>query len=377
MVFTGVAGSPSNHCGNLGGKTPSTNVEKTPRISEKPYITIESSSGKFFLQVPPLKIESRGANFSTAGVKSIDFSQVYVTRTTDTAAVMNKKLSQGLHLLLTPGIYKIDEPLRVNHANQIVLGLGLATLVASNGNGIISVGNVPGVRIGGIILQAGPMKGGSASPYLLQWGRAVGKQYPGDPKNPGSLHDVFCRVGGPDGTSANPVAAKVMVHIRSGNVIGDNMWMWRADHAANGSVTYSSNACDNGLIVDGNNVTMLGLAVEHTEKDLLVWNGENGSTYFYQSELPYGVTQSEYSDYAGYRVATNVKRHLGYGIGVYCFFRDHNVTVQSGIVCPSALEESFIHPLTVFLNGYGGIQHIVNDKGNASNTKYPLVHYKC
>jgi len=44
-----------------------------------------------------------------------------------------------------------------------------------------------------------------------------------------------------------------------------------------------------------------GLAVEHAEQDLTVWNGERGRTYFYQSELPYGVTQADYGDkgYAG------------------------------------------------------------------------------
>ena len=55
------------------------------------------------------------------------------------------------------------------------------------------------------------------------------------------------------------------------------------------------------------------------------------STYFYQSELPYGVTQEEYGNCVGYHVASNVKQHAGYGIGVYSFFRDHNVTVKSGI----------------------------------------------
>eukprot|EP00966_Prymnesium_polylepis_P007919 182407-Prymnesium_polylepis.1 len=45
-----------------------------------------------------------------------------------------------------------------------------------------------------------------------------------------------------------------------------------------------------GLVVDGDDVTMYGLAVEHTEEDLTLLNGERGQTYFYQSELPYGVT---------------------------------------------------------------------------------------
>ena len=91
---------------------------------------------------------------------------------------------------------------------------------------------------------------------------------------------------------------------------------------------------------------MYGLAVEHTEKDLTVWNGEDGATYFYQSELPYDVNQQQYSNYGGYRVSAMVEQHKAYGLGVCCFFRDHSVTVQSGIVASHL--ENFVHPLTVF-----------------------------
>ena len=123
---------------------------------------------------------------------------------------------------------------------------------------------------------------------------------------------------------------------------------------------------------------MYGLAVEHTEEDLLVWSGNGGQIIFYQSELPYGVNQEEYSQsFAGYRVSENVTSHKGYGIGVYCYFRDHEVTVRSGIVCPRALEEFFTHPLSVFLNGHGGITHILNDKGNSSTVAQPFAHWLC
>ena len=198
----------------------------------------------------------------------------------------------------------------------------------------MQVADVDGVRIGGLLLQAGPLSSaGAAAPALLEWGSG-GHQ--GSAAAPGMLHDVFARVGGPDGTASSPVGVGTMLHIRSGHVVGDNMWLWRADHAASGAVTYEGNACDHGLVVDGDDVTMYGLAVEHAEKDLTLWNGERGRTYFYQSELPYGVTQAQYGDkgYAGYRVADGVTAHGGWGVGVYSFFRDHNVTVTSGIVAP-------------------------------------------
>ena len=69
--------------------------------------------------------------------------------------------------------------------------------------------------------------------------------------------------------------------------------------------------------------------------------------------------------------------HSGWGVGVYSFFRDHNVAVASGIVAPAALEGSFVHPLSVFLNGNGGIDHVLNDKGAGSFGPKTSVNYVC
>ena len=38
--------------------------------------------------------------------------------------------------------------------------------------------------------------------------------------------------------------------------------------------------------------------------------------------------------YSGYAVADGVTSHLSHGAGVYHFFRDYKVTVQSAITCP-------------------------------------------
>jgi len=73
-------------------------------------------------------------------------------------------------------------------------------------------------------------------------------------------------------------------------VIGDNLWLWRADHGNN--VGWTRNPADNGLTVNGNNVSMYGLAVEHFQKFQTVWNGESGKDIFYQSEMPYDVPAS-------------------------------------------------------------------------------------
>ena len=112
-------------------------------------------------------------------------------------------------------------------------------------------------------------------------------------------------------------------------------------------------------MVNGDDVTMYALAAEHTLKDIVRWNGDRGASYFFQAELPYDV---EAYPYSGYNVTGAVTEHVSYGAGVYHFFRDYPVVVESAITCPPALESSFHDPLAVFLNGNGSILHILNDK---------------
>jgi len=216
---------------------------------------------------------------------------------------------------------------------------------------------------------------GTVAPALLEWG--LSGNHAGTSADPGLMHDIFARVGGPDGAASSVVGVDTMVHVKSGHVIGDNLWLWRADHTAQGTPSFQSNQCKHGVVVDGDDVTFYGLAVEHVEQDLTLWNGDRGAVYFYQSELPYGATQEQFGNYTGFRVAEGVKQFTGHGIGVYSFFRDHEVNVASGIVCPAGLESSFHHSLTVKLNGHGGIQHVINDKGDPVVGNETATAYVC
>ena len=69
--------------------------------------------------------------------------------------------------------------------------------------------------------------------------------------------------------------------------------------------------------------------------------------------------------------------HSGWGVGVYSFFRNSSVIASSGIVAPAALEGSFVNPLSVKLNGHGGIAHVLNDKGAGSFGPQSSVNYVC
>lgn len=99
---------------------------------------------------------------------------------------------------------------------------------------------------------------------------------------------------------------------------------------------------------------------------MLVWNGDNGKAYFYQSEFPYDVTQSNYGDkaYSAFVVNDNVKNFEGYGLGAYSFFRDNVVEVESGFKAPSTTGVTLTNSLSVFLDGKGGIKHIVDEEGS-------------
>ena len=57
--------------------------------------------------------------------------------------------------------------MKVTKEGQVLLGMGMATLIPQNGTPAIEVGNVDGVRIAGLLLQAGPEN----SEALLMWGQ--------------------------------------------------------------------------------------------------------------------------------------------------------------------------------------------------------------
>jgi len=189
MVFVGVEGAPESHCSaNLTlCSHPFVTVENSAAIAEKPFISVDAS-GKFYLNIPKAATGRRGVDFKNS--VQVGFEQVYVAQATDDAATINKKLQQGLHVVLTPGIYELDEPLVLNKKGQVLLGLGLATVIPTTGKPAVQVGNIDDVRVAGLLFEAGP----KMSDTLLQWGTSG---YKGDQNLPGVMSDIYARVGGP------------------------------------------------------------------------------------------------------------------------------------------------------------------------------------
>eukprot|EP00930_Biecheleria_cincta_P033461 TRINITY_DN23194_c0_g1_i1.p1 TRINITY_DN23194_c0_g1~~TRINITY_DN23194_c0_g1_i1.p1 ORF type:complete len:763 (-),score=139.00 TRINITY_DN23194_c0_g1_i1:22-2310(-) len=333
-----------------GDQQPITRVTHTPVRAEKPFITISGKSGKYYLRIPKVRTKSNGADLiaNEKTVETVSFSKVYVA-TADHPELIQAKLDEGKHVVLTPGIYKLEKTLRITHPGQTLLGLGLATLMSPrDGRPCVKVeAKVPGVRIAGILLGASvpePDTDMSKSSLLL-WG-SIGD--PGDASDPGFLFDIFARVGG----DYSRAQVDTVMKIYSGHVIGDHIWLWRADHAKlkkgeKGGWNYNFQSsyhlvqkteakANHGLKVYGDDVYMYGLQVEHFHKDQTVWFGNRGRTYFYQCELPYDVDQKMFGDqgWAGYHVNWNVWDHRAYGVGIYTFFRDSKVEVPTAIKIP-------------------------------------------
>src|SRR5262249_61832316 len=125
---------------------------------------------------------------------------------------INNALSEGRNLLLTPGVYNVDSPIKVKRADTVVQGLGMATLTATDGNTVITTADVDGIDISGVTVDAGPVN----SPVLVQIGTRNGNNgvLHNQASDPTALQDVFFRVGGPhvgkatvalEGNTDNPI----------------------------------------------------------------------------------------------------------------------------------------------------------------------------
>jgi hypothetical protein len=177
---------------------------------------------------------------------------------------------------------------------------------------------------------------------------------------------VFARIGG-----AGVGKATVSMEINSANVIVDHTWLWRADHGS--AVGWTTNTARNGLVVNGANVTIYGLFVEHFQQYQVLWNANGGKVYFYQSEIPYDPPNQDawrsaagVNGWASYKVADSVTSHEAWGLGIYSVFTNPNVFVSRAVEVPRNPNVRFHHLTTVNLTNNGGITRVIDDVGDAT-----------
>ena len=371
QVFMGDNGAPAT---DFAAPNYYTTLPSTPVSEEEPFLYTDSR-GDYNVFVPAVRHDSVGPSYASgaeAGT-SIPLRHFFVANPDTPVWAINAALAFGRNLILTPGVYHLPQPIEVTHPGTVVMGLGFATLIPEDGNVSMETANVPGIKLSGMIFDAGPRN----SPALLVVGGHRGfahAGWTGSASEPTLVQDVFFRVGGAE---AGRVTTSLIVN--TDHTILDDVWSWRADHGA-APVGWTINTADSGLIVNGDDVDAYGLFVEHYQKFEVIWNGRNGEDVFFQNEMPYDPpSQSAWMSgpttdgYAAFLVTPRAKNFQGYGMGSYSFF-DQGVPIfatQAFQSPPSGVR--FTDLLTIFLNksASGGILHVINGMGGSSTVANP------
>lgn len=345
-----------------------TALAQSPVTEEEPFLYTDATGRNWGAFVPAVQHNSVGPNFvngSEAGA-SDPLSSFFVASPSTPEYQIQAALDAAQNLILTPGTYDLNTALMVNRPDTVVLGLGFPVLVPQRGSAAMIVLPNDGVKLSGMIFDAGPVN----SPVLLSvgtpglgWGGRWGGS--NSANDPDLIQDTFFRIGGAETTA---VSATVSLLDNASNSIIDDVWAWRADHGNNPSVTgpegevgagWTYNQADSGVVVTGDNVTAYGLAVEHYQKNEVIWSGNNGTNVFFQNELPYdppSQTAWEASPvqpgYPSFLVTNNVQSFHGYGMASYVVFINTPATLwdAAGFEAPNNPGVVFTDTLGLFIS---------------------------
>jgi len=359
QVFCGDPGAPAQSFG-VTGANPYTTLATCPVTEEEPFLYTDSQ-GNYSVFVPGVQHNSSGPAWAGGNEpgNSIPLSKFFIASPGTPASAMTAAMAGGQNLILTPGVYNLDQPIVVPHPDTVVLGLGMATLVPQHGTAAIRVVSNIGVKVSGLIIDAGPVN----SPVLM----SVGTSGPANASDPDLIQDVFFRIGG---AATTPVSATVSLQDNASDSIIDDLWAWRADHG--NDVGWTLNTADTGLEVTGNDVTAYGLAVEHYQKNEVIWSGQGGTDIFFQNEMPYDppsqaawMASPTEDGYPSFLVTGNVKSFQGYGMGSYIVFIQTTATVYAdeAFQSPDTPGVQFHDLLVVYLGNQGGDKSIINGVG--------------
>lgn len=370
FVFSGVDGAPAMNA----NPNDVTTLPTTPISREAPFLFVNQN--KFMVFVPAARTNTSGVHWSMSkeSGQSLPLDKFYIAHPTDTAATLNEELSRGKNLILTPGVYKVDEPIHVTRPGAVIMGMGLATVTPTAGTAAIEVDDVPGVILSAITVDANTVN----SDVLVRIGTLRGFQRDHREADPTTLSDVFVRVGGSYAGNAT-----TSFEIDQDDVLIDHTWLWRADHGNEGTTGWTVNTGAHGLVVNGDRVTTLGLWVEHYQQSQVVWNGNEGQTIFFESEAPYDPpNQAAYMNgaengYPTYEVSDGVRSHDATGMVMMTFFQATTpVYLQSAIKTVLSPHVRFHDMTDGVLLGTGGIQNLINASGlgvDAVNGPAPFV----
>ena len=367
-VFSGVEGAPA---AEFTSQCHQNTVLPSSSVSEEAPFVYTDSQGNFNVFVPAVQHITSGPSWASGAEagSSLPMSSFFVANPGTSVSAINAALAQHKNLLLTPGVYNLDQAIVVPHPDTVVLGLGFATLVPQDGNAAIKVVSNNGVKLSGLLIDAGPVN----SPVLASVGTPA--PAPASATDPDTIQDVFFRIGGAETTD---VSANVSLQDNAANSIIDDVWAWRADHG--NAVGWTHNTGDTGLVVTGDNVTAYGLAVEHYQKNEVVWSGQGGTEVFFQNELPYDPpSQADWNEsasqvgYPAFVVSPGVKTFQGYGMGSYVVFIQTPATLfdAEAFQAPNTPGVQFHNVFGVWITGSGGLNSIINGVGGPDTSTNP------
>ena len=387
-VFSGCEGSiPQGEWTEQGMR--STVLPATERMAEKPYLVYDETNG-YRVFVPDVRENAAGLSWQTETGQFLSLDDFLVASEEDGAEELNRALGKGKHLYFPAGHYRLERPIEVEWPETVLLGSGYGTLeiTEQNKDCALRIADVDGVRVAGLLVDAG-----SYSKNMV----VVGEEGKHTPKiAPVVLSDLYLRIGGVKNVHTE---TDVALAIHADGTLGDNFWIWRADHSQGVGwedvsyeneegtlVTEYGNPVKTGLLVTGDDVSCYALMVEHCEGYQTDWRGERGLTVMYQSETPYRVPaqdkwmSGDKNGCASYKVGENVKAHRAYGIGIY-LVNYSSVNLASAIETPAGAGIAMEHlVICAFTQNASSISNVINDYGGGVGAnafrrlvaKYPL-----
>ncbi len=369
MVYSGVQGAPAPVF--TGQCEQNTVLASSPVTEEEPFLYTDVH-GAYNVFVPAVQSSSSGPSWSgrTEAGTSIPISKFFIASPSTPAALISLAAALGRDVIFTPGVYDLNQPIVISRPGTIVVGLGFATLVPQQGKAALLVIPNTGVKLSGLIVDAGPVN----SPVLMSVG-IPGPSSTRSASNPDLIQDVYFRIGG---ASSSPVSAGISLLDNASNSIIDDVWAWRADHG--NDVGWTANTGATGLVVTGNDVTAYGLAVEHYQKTEVVWAGQGGTDIFFQNELPYDPpSQQDWmanpteDGYPAFEVANTVKSFAGYGMGSYVNFTQTSASLfdSEAFQAPDLPAVQFKDVFGLWIAGSGGDDSVINGVGGPVTSTNP------
>ena len=358
-VFAGCTGAPLEACGT---KPPVKAVlPELPITRNKPVL---AWSPKKELQKQAYSIYfDEAASTAVSGVRPMGRPHGFAIATSEAElqALLQKKTQ--VIVLGSPNDIEISQDLVLETDGTTIVGMGMPVLLLT-GTTTVRV-KASGCSLCGLIFDCRGKK-----EDMLSWESTE----PPSSTSRGLLADCYFRVGGT--VDPTTISCNAMCHVKSGSLIIENAWMWRADHGPpqwpktgrydSATQTYYNESKMGLWVEETAQVTAYGLACEHSTTTNCKWEGDNGQLYFFQCELPYCVAEGW--NFPGLFVTG--KNFTGTGLGVYCYFPDSTFCqtayprVDLGVSVPA--DATVKNVITVWLNGVpeqGGIEQVISCGG--------------